>query len=57
MSRNIKTSIQMVGRLAEGNLDVWVDDKLLKKDEIGELSRVTITLRDTIEVYNKGNNR
>lgn len=31
MSRNIKKSIQMVGRLAEGNLDVWVDDKLLKK--------------------------
>lgn len=49
MSRNIKTSIQMVGRLAEGNLDVWVDDKLLKKkDEIGELSRVTKTLRDTM---------
>ena len=49
MNRNIKTSIQMVGRLAEGNLDVWVDDKLLKKkDEIGELSRVTITLRDTM---------
>lgn len=49
MSRNIKTSIQLVGRLAEGNLDVWVDDKLLKKkDEIGELSRVTITLRDTM---------
>ena len=49
ISRNIKTSIQMVGRLAEGNLDVWVDDKLLKKkDEIGELSRVTITLRDTM---------
>lgn len=49
MSRNIKKSIQMVGRLAEGNLNVWVDDKLLKKkDEIGELSRVTITLRDTM---------
>ena len=49
MSKNIKKSIQMVGRLAEGNLDVWVDDKLLKKkDEIGELSRVTITLRDTM---------
>lgn len=49
MSRNIKKSIQMVGRLAEGNLDVWLDDKLLKKkDEIGELSRVTITLRDTM---------
>lgn len=49
MSRNIKKSIQMVGRLVEGNLDVWVDDKLLKKkDEIGELSRVTITLRDTM---------
>ena len=49
MSRNIKKSIQIVGRLAEGNLDVWVDDKLLKKkDEIGELSRVTITLRDTM---------
>lgn len=49
MSRNIKKSIQMVGKLAEGNLDVWVDDKLLKKkDEIGELSRVTITLRDTM---------
>ena len=28
-------------RLAEGNLDVWVDDKLLKKkDEIGELSEL-----------------
>lgn len=49
MSKNIKKSIQMVGRLAEGNLDVWVDDKLFKKkDEIGELSRVTITLRDTM---------
>lgn len=49
MSRNIKKSIKMVGKLAEGNLDVWVDDKLLKKkDEIGELSRVTITLRDTM---------
>lgn len=49
MSRNIKKSIQMFGRLAEGNLDVGVDDKLLKKkDEIGELSRVTITLRDTM---------
>ena len=49
MSRNIRKSIQVVGRLAEGNLDVWVDDKLLKKkDEIGELSRVTITLRDTM---------
>ena len=42
MSRNIKTSIQMVGRLA-------LRLKLLKKkDEIGELSRVTITLRDTM---------
>ena len=49
MSRNIRKSIQVVGRLAEGNLDVWVDDKLLKKkDEIGELSRVTKTLRDTM---------
>lgn len=50
ISKNIKTSIKLVGELAEGDLKVWVDDKLLKKkDEIGELSRVTITLRDTMQ--------
>ncbi len=50
MSRNIKSSVQLVGKIAEGDLNVWVDDKLLKKkDEIGDLSRVTITLRDAMQ--------
>lgn len=50
MSRNIKSSVRLVGKIAEGDLNVWVDDKLLKKkDEIGDLSRVTITLRDAMQ--------
>lgn len=50
MSKNIKSSVELVGKIAEGDLNVWVDDKLLKKkDEIGELSRVTITFRDAMQ--------
>lgn len=50
MSKNIKTSIEAVGKIADGDLTVWVDDKLLKKkDEIGDLSKVTITLRDAMQ--------
>ena len=50
MSKNIKSSVELVGKIAEGDLNVWVDDKLLKKkDEIGALSRVTITLRDAMQ--------
>lgn len=50
ISKNIKNSVQLVGKIAEGDLNVWVDDKLLKKkDEIGDLSRVTITLRDAMQ--------
>lgn len=50
MSKNIKSSVELVGKIAEGDLNVWVDDKLLKKnDEIGDLSRVTITLRDAMQ--------
>ena len=40
ISRNIKKSIGIMGKVAEGDLTVWVDDKMLKrKDEIGDLSR------------------
>ena len=50
ISKNIKNSVQLVGKIAEGDLNVWVDDKLIKKkDEIGDLSRVTITLRDAMQ--------
>lgn len=50
MTKNIKVSIGVVSKVADGDLNVWVDDKLLKrKDEIGELSKVTITLRDTLK--------
>lgn len=50
MSKNIRSSVELVGKIAEGDLNVWVDDKLLKKkDEIGDLSRVTITLRDAMQ--------
>ena len=50
MSRNIRSSIEVVGKVADGDLNVWVDDKLLgRHDEIGDLSRVTITLRDAMK--------
>ena len=50
ISKNIKNSVAVVGKLADGDLNVWVDEKLLKrKDEIGDLSRVTITLRDAMK--------
>lgn len=50
ISNNIKSSIKVVGKVADGNLDVWVNEKLLgRRDEIGELSRVTITLRDAMK--------
>lgn len=50
ISRNIRTSIKMVEKIAAGDLNVQVNNKLLKsKDEIGDLSRVTITLRDAMQ--------
>ena len=50
ISRNIRTSIKAVEKIAAGNLNVKVNNKLLKsKDEIGDLSRVTITLRDAMQ--------
>lgn len=50
MSSNIQSSIQVVEELAQGNLKVWVDEKMLaRKDEIGALSKVTITLRDAMQ--------
>ena len=50
MSKNIKTSIDAVGKIAAGDLTVWVDDRMLKqKDETGDLSKVTITLRDAMQ--------
>lgn len=55
MSRNIRTSIGVVEKVSKGNLDVWVDDKLLKRhDEIGDLSRVTVTLRDAMKTVIQG---
>ncbi len=50
ISRNIRTSIKTVEKIAAGDLNVQVNKKLLKsKDEIGDLSRVTITLRDAMQ--------
>ena len=50
ISRNIRTSIKTVEKIAAGDLIVQVNNKLLKsKDEIGDLSRVTITLRDAMQ--------
>ena len=43
ISHNIKKSISIMGKVAEGDLTVWVDDKMLKrKDEIGDLLWVTV---------------
>lgn len=50
ISKNINNSVEAVKKVAEGNLNVWVDEKLLgRKDEVGDLSRVTITLRDAMK--------
>ena len=50
ISHNIKKSISIMSKVAEGDLTVWVDDKMLKrKDEIGDLSRVTVKLKDTLK--------
>lgn len=50
MTKNIKASIDIVSKVAEGDLNVKVNDKLLKrKDEIGDLAKVTVTLRDTMK--------
>ena len=55
ISHNIKKSISIMGKVAEGDLTVWVDDKMLKrKDEIGDLSRVTVMLKDTLKGILKG---
>ena len=56
ISKNIRTSINAVGKIAAGDLTVWVDDRMLKqKDETGDLSRVTITLRDAMQETIKDN--
>lgn len=50
ISKNINNSVEAVKKVAEGNLNVWVDEKLLgRKDEVGDLSRVTVTLRDAMK--------
>ena len=50
ISKNIKSSIEAVKTVAKGNLDVWIDEKLIeRKDEIGELSKVMIALRDEMK--------
>ena len=50
ISKNLKSSIEVVKTVAEGNLNVWVDEKLIQqKDEVGELSRVMVTLRDAMK--------
>ncbi|MGN1205967.1 MAG: methyl-accepting chemotaxis protein [Eubacterium sp.] len=50
MSKNINASVHLVRTIADGNLDVKVKKKLLKqKDEIGDLSRATVALRDAME--------
>ena len=55
ISHNIKKSISIMGKVAEGDLTVWVDGKMLKrKDEIGDLSRVTVKLKDTLKGILKG---
>ena len=55
ISRDIKKSIGIMSKVAEGDLTVWVDDKMLKrKDEIGDLSRVTVKLKDTLKGILKG---
>ena len=55
ISRNIKESVSVVEKLADGDLTVWVDEKLLKrKDEIGDLSRGTFTLRDAMKKAIRG---
>ena len=54
ISKSIRTSIGVVEKVANGNLDVWVDEKLLNRsDEIGDLSKVTITLRDAMKTVIK----
>ena len=54
-SRDIKKSIGIMSKVAEGDLTAWVDDKMLKrKDEIGDLSRVTVKLKDTLKGILKG---
>ena len=55
ISHNIKKSISIMGKVAEGDLTVWVDDQMLRrKDEIGDLSRVTVKLKDTLKGILKG---
>lgn len=54
ISKSIRMSIGVVEKVANGNLDVWVDEKLLNRsDEIGDLSKVTITLRDAMKTVIK----
>lgn len=54
ISKSIRTSISVVEKVANGNLDVWVDEKLLNRsDEIGDLSKVAITLRDAMKTVIK----
>ena len=55
ISKNIKNSVAVVGKLADGDLNVWVDEKLLKrKDEIGDLSHWNHDIKGCHEVRNPG---
>lgn len=50
IGRNIKNSIEVVKQVAKGRLDVSIDSKMLSgKDEMGELSRAMLTLRDALQ--------
>lgn len=50
ISKNMQSSIQIVKTVAEGKLDVEIGDKMLSyKDEIGELSRAMLTLREALK--------
>ncbi len=50
ISRNIRSSIDVAKKVAEGELDVTIDEKLLSgKDEMGELSHAMQTLRDALQ--------
>lgn len=50
ISKNLKHSIEAVQTVAGGNLNVNVDEKLIKrKDEVGELSGSLVTLKNELK--------
>ncbi len=49
MVKQISASVSTLSQLAEGKLNVSVDEKVLKsKDEIGDIGRATETIRDNL---------